>query len=84
MVIDSFTQDAIKIRGPASINYHRTKRGIWKDGVWIGAEDPVRIRRDLSKVIIDIDLKNEKIDISSANDEKVKIEDLDITSFKIG
>lgn len=81
--IEVFTNDRIKIKGPAKIEYHRTKRGIWGNGEWVGREDPIRIVRDLSSVIVDIDLENEKIDIKSNAEEKFEIQDIDITVLKI-
>ena len=83
ITIESFTSDSIKLRGPASIEYHRTKKGIWTDNHWIGSEESKRIRRDLSSVLIDIDLKNEHIDVISNSEEKFSIQDIDITLLKI-
>ena len=81
--IGIFNDDKIKIKGPATVDYHRTKKGIWINKQWVGKEDPIRIKKDLSSVTVDIDLNDETIDVISNSEEKFKIEDIDITALKI-
>ncbi len=81
--IEMFNDHEIMIKGTATVDYHRTKKGIWMNKQWVGSEDPIRIKKDLSSVTIDIDLDDETIDVISNSEEKFSIEDMDMTALKI-
>lgn len=82
--IEEFSNNMIKLKGQAGIDYHRTKKGIWSSGTgWIGREDPVRIKKDISSVEIIIDINNEVVDVISNAEEEFAISDIDVTSLRI-
>ena len=83
ITIEEFTDKRIKLMGPATVEYHRTQKGIWRNSERVGSNSPIRVRKDLSSVTIDIDLEHELVDVVSNSEEKFSIQDMDITQLKI-